>query len=301
MKRKIVSLLTMGALAISLIGCGNAQENTTAPATQENTTVSEVTTDDETPEATEEVIEEETATDAMKGFGDVAIGEYVTFGHYEQDNDYSDGKGNDPIEWLVLDHQDGRTLLIARCALKEINYNDTMGDITWETCTLRTWMNDEFYNEAFTDEEKAIIALTHNVNNDTSDELWAPYMGDYPVVTDGGNDTDDYVFCLSAQEAADYFGLVTHGSGEGFITDIVDESAMCYVTPVVNQHMHGLILNERYGFPEYYEGSCIYWLRTPGPAAQNTTAWATNYIGCEICYLGKGAGYGARPAIWVND
>ena len=68
-------------------------------------------------------------------------------------------------------------------------YNDAWAAITWETCTLRTYLNGEFYN-SFSAEDKAKIALTHNTNLDN------PEYG-----TDGGNDTEDYIYLLSIAEA----------------------------------------------------------------------------------------------------
>ena len=47
----------------------------------------------------------------------VNIGEYVTFGHYEQDNNLENGK--EPIEWKVLDKKDGRVLLLRETLINE--------------------------------------------------------------------------------------------------------------------------------------------------------------------------------------
>ena len=62
---------------------------------------------------------------------------------------------------------------------------------TRRRCTLRTWLNNDFYNE-FSNEEKAMIKKTHNSNPDNSE-----------YNTDGGSDTDDYFFLLSIDEAED--------------------------------------------------------------------------------------------------
>jgi hypothetical protein len=72
-------------------------------------------------------------------------------------------------------------------------YNVEWESITWETCTLRQYLNGEFYN-SFRDNEKAMIAETRNVNTDN------PGYG-----TEGGNDTIDRVFLLSINEANGYF------------------------------------------------------------------------------------------------
>ena len=77
----------------------------------------------------------------------------VTFGSYAQDNDRSNG--TEPIEWIVLDVQEGKALLLSKYGLSAAGYHDTWDDCTWETCSLRTWLNDRFLNWAFSLEEQA--------------------------------------------------------------------------------------------------------------------------------------------------
>lgn len=84
------------------------------------------------------------------------VGETVFFGAYEQDNQQDNG--TEPIEWLVLDIQDGKALLISQYALDCKPYHTIDRTVTWETCTLRNWLNTSFYNEAFLTAEQAKIA-----------------------------------------------------------------------------------------------------------------------------------------------
>lgn len=74
-------------------------------------------------------------------------GDIVIFGSYEQDN--SPANGNEPIEWLILDIQDGNALLVSRYVLDCQLYHTSLEDITWERSTLRTWLNGEFLNSVF--------------------------------------------------------------------------------------------------------------------------------------------------------
>lgn len=53
-----------------------------------------------------------------KTFKEANVGEYVTFGHYEQDNDESNGK--EDIEWLVLEKEDDKVLVISKYVLNAI-------------------------------------------------------------------------------------------------------------------------------------------------------------------------------------
>ena len=113
------------------------------------------------------------------------IGNTVAFGSYEQDNDLSNGK--EPIEWVVLKLNDTRALLISKVGLayKEydiVGYNNAT---PWKDCSLRQWLNEEFADEAFTDEKLSAIQETSN-NTD-------------------GNITYDKVFLLDSDEVNEYF------------------------------------------------------------------------------------------------
>ena len=125
-----------------------------------------------------------------------AVGSIVTFGTYEQDNDLLNGP--EPIEWVVLDIQDGRVLLTSRYALDGMIYNEGyLVDTTWEECDLRVWLNDTFFNTAFTSEEQDRIPQV-TVDN-------GPEQGAAGWRSQGGNDTQDRVYLLSFKEVGDYF------------------------------------------------------------------------------------------------
>ena len=121
--------------------------------------------------------------------------ETVTFGHYEQDNNPENGP--EPIRWIVLEEQDGKRLLFAKDLLDQHRYNVKYGFITWEECELRTWLNNEFLNTAFSEKEQAAILLTDVDNSHAQD--------DPSFRTTSGNDTKDKIFLISYAEAKKYF------------------------------------------------------------------------------------------------
>ena len=139
----------------------------------------------------------------LQAIRDAKAGEYVTFGHYPQT---AEGTDDTPIEWLVLDVQGDRALLLSRYGLDTKRYDTGYEDVPWETCTLREWLNGEFLNRAFSAEEQKAIRTT-DVDNGKSQG----YSG---WSTDGGNNTRDKVFLLSYAEANRYLG-VEHNSVSG--------------------------------------------------------------------------------------
>jgi len=111
-------------------------------------------------------------------------GDILTFGSYQ----------NEPIEWRVLAVKDGKALVVSEKILDARPYNIDNEDVTWESCTLRVWLNGDFLRDAFTLEEREFIVETIIKNDDNA------YMR-----TEGGYNTQDKLFALSIDEAESYF------------------------------------------------------------------------------------------------
>lgn len=197
---------------------------------------------------------------------EVNAGDIIIFGAYEQDGDTSNGK--EAIEWLVLDYdaETNRALVISKYALDAKAYNDEWAKITWETCTLRAWLNEEFMNAAFnTEEQQMIPTVTVNVDKNP----------DFNITP--GNATQDKVFLLSITEADRYF------------TD--NDARMCVPTKyaAVNLVVWG-------------NGNCGWWLRTPGCfndyAADVSSSGLIDNAGFVV--YDSSLVSGIRPAMWID-
>ena len=80
------------------------------------------------------------------------VEETIIFGSYEQ------GSGQAPIEWIVLDRQQDRVLLLSKYTLESKPFHEVEDwDVTWADCTLRSWLNGDFLAKAFSEEERALI------------------------------------------------------------------------------------------------------------------------------------------------
>lgn len=194
------------------------------------------------------------------------LGGTIRFGKYEQDNDTSNGK--EDIEWLVLAKENSNVLLISKKALDCKSYNTIEVNVTWETCSLRTWLNNDFLNYAFTKEEQAIINTT---------DVSADANPDYD--TDPGNDTKDKVFLLSIEEANKYFDN--------------NNERVCEPTDYADA-------NGAYVYDEDDTSNCWWPLRSPGLNGRHVAGvfsdgeigekggTITNYYAC------------VRPAMWIS-
>lgn len=196
--------------------------------------------------------------------GTIGVGDTVYFGLYEQNKDDSDGK--EPIEWQVLDAKDDKILLISTDILEMIAYHSAWTDITWEYCTLRTWLNGEFLNEAFNTDERRII-LTSEIDN-------SPSQGNGEWDSYSGKDTLDQIFLLSYEEAKKYYPD--------------DITRRCQPTA--------------YAAPEWSEstdGYIPWWLRSAG-SSQFSAAIVDSDGSLEYSYEVFADTAGIRPALWIG-
>ena len=119
-----------------------------------------------------------------------------TFGSYEQDG--STGNGKEPIEWLVLDRDGDKALLLSKYALDYQSfmpfYEPVTEPYTWESCSLRRWLNSTFLNAAFDGSERQRLLTTTVITSPGS-----LHRENGPVTT------EDRVFLLSNTEVYAYF------------------------------------------------------------------------------------------------
>ena len=92
----------------------------------------------------------------------IQVGDYITFGVYEQDNNLENGV--EPLEWRVLQIEGDEALLITEYGLDCVPYSTKGGYARWRTATLRTWLSNDFYNAAFSDTEKQAIITKEIIN-----------------------------------------------------------------------------------------------------------------------------------------
>ena len=78
--------------------------------------------------------------DFVLNLDDVKVGDIITIGRYPQNDD-----DPEPIEWIVLQKDGKRAFLLSRYVLDAIPYEESHDKVTWEECTLRAWLNDDFY------------------------------------------------------------------------------------------------------------------------------------------------------------
>ena len=188
------------------------------------------------------------------------------------------------IDWRVLAVEGNKALLISENILEKRPYNERSHnershitedtDVTWETCTLRKYLNEEFYDSLGINKSK--IAETKNTNPDNQ---W--------YETNGGNATTDKIFLLSLDEAVKYFG------DSGQLANPPEDKYW-----IVDEYDSARIAKDK-------NGKSSWWLRSPGIDDYCDCGGFAPYVsidgyvsvhGNEV-YSGN---IGVRPALWLN-
>lgn len=196
----------------------------------------------------------------------------VRFGHFEQDG--SKENGAEPLEWYILDHSDGKVLLLSKYVIAAMPYNAMIGTgdgrqanfLPYGQSDLRAWLLGEFADAAFSEDEKARLISA-------------------PV---DGSDNPDNVFLLSVSEMKQYCWLWR----ENEISAPATKAALAA----------GLRLENQKGGQEY----CWWWLRQEaadinGSRYGYVSFPAAGTVGGFAASNSPSSLYGVRPAILVDE
>ena len=200
----------------------------------------------------------------------ISVGDYITFGRYEQDSNSSNG--TEEIEWRVLakrtDDEDGREaiLITSKYVLNCLPYHEKDEDVIWYYSTMRSWLNNQFYNTAFTSEEKGQIKTIENDNPNASS-----YNSRYEGL--GGGSTSENVFLLSFVQVQNLF----------------DGSDDMKCSPTKYAERKGVNTNDN--------NNSFWWLRSPGDS-QNYAMYI-DYSGEISATKVDNGDIGVRPTLWI--
>lgn len=180
---------------------------------------------------------------------------------YFGDGDYRYFKW-ERIKWRVLRNDEKTLLVVADVGLDCKKYNDERFFVTWKNCSLRQWLNNSFYHEAFSGREQEAIAPQ----------------------------AEDKVFLLSVEEVSD--------PGYGFCEDYDTCSASRRMRASDYVHARGAYTYG--GSADAGNDNCWWWLRSPGygafrAAVVDDDGYVSRY-GYSVC----SADAACAPALRLN-
>ena len=207
--------------------------------------------------------------DSLKKMKSIKYGK-VLFGKYKN--------SSEPMKWRILDVQSDKVLLISECVLGYEEYKkkfvmedstviDELDSDVWEESWIRNWLNNQFIDMTFNEDEKSIIQTSIIKNQCT-------------IKGKGGNDTEDSVFLLSEEEVEKYFGSKEERITEDYRGDDYNENEIyapewMLRTPVKYKNHLGKTKGKMF---VVYGGKI----------------WLKSYHGCSM------TDFGIRPALWVS-
>ena len=149
--------------------------------------------------------------------------EEIEFGRWKRKN----------IRWIVLDVNNGIATIITKKIITNQPFNSSGGDTSWETCSLRQWLNGDFYRRCFDEKEKERIALIRHDSIDITTE-----------------DVSDYVYLLSTDEVKKFLpDSINRGLGTWWWLRTTCEitSRACYIHDFGNIMITGYYVDNYIG------------------------------------------------------
>lgn len=278
MFKKIICILLSMLLVLSFTACGSKNNSKDSNNTESKVENGNKETKDDNKENNNKVNRKAMSSEEVVEYLKTAKnGDTFTMGVYEQDNKTKNGA--EPIEWIVLDREAGKSLILSKYVLDYKYYQeyDKDEDYRWVTSlwpesSIRNWLNEEFYSTAFTDEEQALILEVTNT---------VVYSKDYqPAYAD----SLDKVFLLSCDEEARYVDKV------GTIAYGIPTEKVAVEKPYMSD------INNVEGITQ----SMSWWLRDPG---FDSLCYAAQVPGYQTLYTPNGNNVasraGIRPAMWI--
>ncbi len=180
----------------------------------------------------------------------------------------------EPVKWRVLKVDGNQVKLLSDILLDAQQYNSEVTEnVTWENSTIRSWLNGEFFNRAFSQEEQSAVIDT----NVTS--------------TDGGNNTADKIFLLSKEEVTD--------SSEGFEPREQYQSETRLSKSSTYAKAMGLYFSTDKSDGGFDVGGSSWWLRTPAGCTAGA-GLISSTRGENVATLGVGVRVGLNLELSSN-
>ena len=192
---------------------------------------------------------------------DAVVGDEFTYGKYEQDNNTENGKEN--ITWRVLERENDKLFVVSKYVLDCVTYEEYNPGFSWSDTGLRSSLDSDFYNNAFTEEEKKYISDAYVFSNEGSNSK----KEDTVVI--------DKVFILNEFETETYFSS--------------NDERIAYATEYALAN--GVETDEN--------NHAVWWLRSRAHENYIGAVYEDGYADGERGGH-SGSSFGLRPAMWID-
>ncbi len=192
-------------------------------------------------------------------------GDILIFGSYYNKDD----KTKEPLMWDILEEKDGKVLIVTHNIIDSKAF-DTNNSNNYKKSSIRQWLNNDFYNNAFNELEKKIL-----VSSIIDNSLESTGYDDNKYICEN---TDDKVFLLSIKEVDTYFDDAF--SKKSIVTPYAENKNLC---------MDANMDANRNGW---------WWVRSPGSDDSHSghgVSWSGHIGDGDVEHRS-----GVRPACWIK-
>lgn len=179
----------------------------------------------------------------------------------------------EPLVWrIIYNYGNGTLLIVSDQVIDSKPYNESAQNVTWESSSVRSWLNGDFYKTAFGGLSTGSI-LTTAVDNSAGSSL---FSYDQP-------NTEDKVFLLS-------YG------------DLINESYNFNTNPQYDDPQRRATSTEYAQSKGTASGYCNWWTRSTNGSQVQYVLASDGCVGtCHSPASANSTGYGIRPAMVVSD
>lgn len=210
----------------------------------------------------------------LAGYDDKTIAEFINNKSYDDEPPLTDGIITfGGFRWRILGEENCMSLLLSEKILERRAFNDTTADTTWGECTLRQYLNNEFYN-SFGDEEQSRIVSRENI---TERNPW------FDITS--RNTSNDKIFLLSLEEVVKHFG----------------DSGLLHNPPAKKLFINDSDFNDQRIARDNNGQPIIWWLRSPGDSNRSAAVVMGNGHITPCGFDVSNPQGGVRPAMWVKN
>ncbi len=178
----------------------------------------------------------------------------------------------EPIKWQITKEESGYATILCDMVIDSREYNIIKSENEYATSSIRAWLNDNFYETAFSGLQQALI---QTVTVDNSAESTNSDTNQYV-----SPNTQDNVWLLSYQEAVAITGSANNDNG-GARSKKPTDYAYC----------QGV---------QYAYYSATYWLRSPDSAHSYKALYVNTFGGCNSTSFVETTTCGVRPAVQIK-
>lgn len=229
------------------------------------------------------------------------VGDVIQLGHMEQDGDETTSA--EPLYWDVLDKKDNKILVISHYVICRHQFSETKENEIWEESDLRKYLNGQFYDETFDEEEKNKIVDSVISNPSIKQYLVTLEKDEWTGILDDMPDTTDKLFALSWEEVIQYYQpeIKINECGIKYYASDILLAKPTYVVLIEDYEQRQKKVEELTGHGDgIYKTEGVAWLSRSQGIFEESVLYVDHKGNIGGTSPSSTSDCGVRPAMWIE-